>query len=384
MTEGAHPVPDEESIAGARKIVALANRATEKDLVFTVFSDGASSLFPLPADEFNLDDLRALYKLAIKFGNQTIITKTMVYFSQVGCGRIMTKIQPARSVNLIMCTVPYRRWGGKVPTSQIFVPTWPSGLRRMDAAARQFQIEPWFAELPTRMREVLERRDERFEVPALADFEKMRLSYWQPVDAHQMVTAAKARAEQLGVRGEILGLWSLADCAETAHILSGIARQVALYGEPFEPPVALISTGELTVPVGDTNGIGGRNQEFAVRTAGYLAGKLGKANSAALQVGIDISADVVVASVDSDGTDGPGTQFNQNAPEDFRCQAGALADYSTFERATELGIDLPAELREHNTSLPLWRLGDSLYTGHTGTCLGDLRVVLVTRRHVGE
>ncbi|HHX65059.1 MAG TPA: DUF4147 domain-containing protein, partial [Chloroflexi bacterium] len=101
VTEGAHPVPDEASIAGTQRIVEIAERATERDLVLTVFSDGASSLAPLPASGITLDDLRTLYRLAIKFGSQSVIIRPMTYFSGVSRGRLLRMIHPARSVNLI-------------------------------------------------------------------------------------------------------------------------------------------------------------------------------------------------------------------------------------------------------------------------------------------
>ena len=377
VTEGAHPVPDEASVAGAEKIAALASRAGERDLVFTVFSDGASSLFALPAEGLTLDDVRALYRLAIKFGSQTIITRPMVYFSRVACGRITRLIQPARSVNLIMCTVPYRRWNGTIPSTQIFVPTWPPGRRRMEAAVREFQLEPWFAELPPAMHAALERRDPSLEVPDIDEFRRMRLSFWQPVDSQSMLRVARDKAEELGYHGAIMGLWSLINATEFAHTHGGLVRQIARFGEPFKPPVALLSTGELTVPVGNATGIGGRNQEFALRLAQQLAGQAPPHTLPALETGIPVDRPVVALSVDTDGTDGPGTQFADNAPEDFRCQAGAVVDSSTLERARSLGIDLAAELRNHNSSMPLWRLGDSIYTGNTGTCVGDLRIVLI-------
>src|SRR5450756_2121652 len=130
----------------------------------------------------------------------------------------------------------------------------------------------------------------------------MRWSYWQPVDAQQMLLASKRKAEELGVRGAIMGRWSLANCGEVAHLLSGIARQMALDGNPFEPPVALISTGELTVPIGNATGIGGRNQEFVLASAM----RLGKDENSALYTGLPLGEKMVIASVDSDGTDGPG------------------------------------------------------------------------------
>jgi len=65
--------------------------------------------------------------------------------------------------------------------------------------------------------------------------------------------------------------------------------------------------------------LGGRNQEFALASALYIGG----------------SKRIVVASVDSDGTDGP-TEV-----------AGGIVDGCTVERAREVGVDLAAELGNH-------------------------------------
>ena len=380
VTEGAHPVPDDDSIAGARRIVELARRAGEHDLVFTIFSDGSSSLFPLPAPGYTLDDLRSLYKLAIKWGNQEVIVRVNQHFSQVNAGRIMTLIHPARSINLVMCTVGYQRWHGRLHTGSSFVPSWPPGTKSLEQSVAELRREPWWEEVPPKMKLALERLDPGCRVPNLEQFRAMRLSYWQPVDSQQMLAAARQKAEELGVHGAVLGLWSLANGHEVAHILSGIARQVAVHGTPFEPPVALLSAGELSVPVGTANGIGGRNQEFVLE----MAGRLGPISGWALENGLDVGRDMVIASVDSDGTDGPGTQFNRDVPEGFACLAGGITDGRTLERARELGIDLDAELRNHNSSMPLWRLQDGIYTGNTGTCVGDLRVILIPRRYKVE
>ncbi len=376
VTEGAHPVPDEDSIAGARRIVEIVRRADEHDLVFTIFSDGASSLFPLPAPGCILDDLRDLYRLAIKWGNQDVIVRVNAHFSQVNAGRIMTLIHPARSINLIMCTIRYQRWGGRLHTGSSFVPSWPPGTKPLEESVAELRREPWWEEVPPKMRSALEKLDPACRVPDLERFREMHLSYWQPVDSQQMMDAARRKAEELGVHGAVLGLWSLANGHEVAHVLSGIARQVALHGTPFEPPVALLSTGELSVPVGTANGIGGRNQEFVLE----VARRLGPIPDWALENGLDVGRDMVIASVDSDGTDGPGTQFNHHAPEGFTCLAGGIADGRTLERAREQGIDLDAEMRNHNSSIPLWQLQDGIYTGNTGTCVGDLRVILIPRR----
>jgi glycerate-2-kinase len=122
----------------------------------------------------------------------------------------------------------------------------------------------------------------------------------------------------------------------------------------------------MTVPVGDATGIGGRNQEFVL--------------AAAVKLADDECPGCVVGSVDSDGTDGPGMQLANGSEDAFRCLAGGLVDESTAPAANAAGLDLAAELRGHNSSLPLLRLGSAIITGNTGICAGDLRVVLVPGR----
>ena len=365
VTEGAHPVPDETSMAGARKVVEIAQRAGEGDLVFTLFSDGASSLFPLPAEGFDLDDVMAVYRLTIKHGPQTIIHRIMKYFSAVNCGRVMEMIHPARTINTIMQVGRFERWCGSVPTEGSWIHSWPPPERSYEQDVRSMQAEPWWDDVPEAMREALERLDPRYDVPRVADFGRMDHSYWQPVDARLMVEAAQKKAEELGIHGAILAHFLLLQSDQISRAMTNIARQVAEYGEPFEPPVALITSGELMVPVGDNDGIGGRNQEFALTAATMIGDRVGK--------------DIVVAAVDSDGTDGPGTQYT-DGPDGFVCQAGGVVDGHTWEAGKKAGLDILSELRGHNSSIPLWKLSDAIITGNTGTAVGDLRVALVLDR----
>ena len=80
------------------------------------------------------------------------------------------------------------------------------------------------------------------------------------------------------------------------------------------PKVCLLSGGETTVAVTGT-GTGGRNQEFALALAGSLA---------------DVPAAVVVASVGTDGIDGPTDA------------AGALVDNTTVSAGTPQASVIPA------------------------------------------
>jgi len=125
VTEGAHPIPDEQTTNGAYKIMAIAQAALKGDLVFTLFSDGASSLFTLPAPGLTLHDIRKVYRLAIKYGSQRIIHQLMPYLSACKNGRILYQAHPARTVNLIMQVGLFPRWHGQTPQNGNWVPSQP-------------------------------------------------------------------------------------------------------------------------------------------------------------------------------------------------------------------------------------------------------------------
>ena len=364
VTEGTHPVPDEQCVAGAKKMVEIAQVAGEKDLVFTLFSDGASSLFTLPAPGLTLDDIRQVYFLAIKYGSQQLIHQVMPYFSAVKCGRITRQIHPARTINLIMQVGLFPRWQGVMPTDGRWVPSWPPPQRRIAQAGQDLKQQPWWDEFTPALRQALEQGDERYEAPDLKEWADMQFSYWQPIDQYQMVEGAQAKAEALGLKGVILSSHLAALSSSAANVLAQIAHECEAYARPFAPPVALITGGHLDVPIGEATGVGGRNQEFTL-----LWGQ-------ALGSGLLASKRVVVAAVDSDGTDGPGTQ-HKDAVDDNICMAGGLVDGYTMEKAGEAGVDVAAELKNHNSTLALMKLNGAIYTGNTGMALGDLRVAIV-------
>ncbi len=126
-----------------------------------------------------------------------------------------------------------------------------------------------------------------------------------------MLAAAKQRAEALGLHAVVLAS-SLNDVeARTiGEALGYIATEVEQLGQPFAPPCMLILGGELVVTVGDATGCGGRNQEFVLAAAGRIAG----------------SAHIAIASVDSEGTDGP-TEA-----------AGGIVDGETLARTQAAGL----------------------------------------------
>jgi glycerate-2-kinase len=111
--------------------------------------------------------------------------------------------------------------------------------------------------------------------------------------------------------------------------------------------VALIFAGETTVTVRG-KGTGGRNQELALGAA----------------IAMDGVAGMAVASLGTDGIDGPTDA------------AGAVADGESVARARALGLDPRATL-DANDSHTFWKaLGALVRTGPTGTNVMDIVVAL--------
>ena len=70
-------------------------------------------------------------------------------------------------------------------------------------------------------------------------------------------------------------------------------------------------------------------------------------------------------SIDSEGTDGT------------TLVAGGLTDSTSLAAAAERGISLHRTLREHSCFEALDAIGDTVFTGNTGTNLCDLNIMYV-------
>jgi len=90
----------------------------------------------------------------------------------------------------------------------------------------------------------------------------------------------------------------------------------------------------------------------------------------------------VIGSVDTDGTDGPGTQFVEGF-EDILCLAGGIVDGETVEAAKEAGVNVVEELKRHNTTPALWKLKSGI-VATPNIRVGDLTVALIMGRSKEE
>ena len=326
-------------MAGAERVRALAEAATEETLVLGVVTGGGSALLPAPADDLSLENVQQVTDELLASGAAIDeINAVRKHLSALKGGRLAEAAAPATVVGLVFSDVVGNDLD--VVASGPFVPdasTYEEALAVVDRYA---------LDVPASVRTRLE-RGVQGDVPETPDpgdpvFEGVETHVL--ADGFTALDAARDEAVERGYDAHVLSSRIRGEAREAARSHVAIAEEMRATGNPFDPPAVVLSGGETTVTLrGD--GDGGPNQEFAL--------------SAALELDEE---NVVVASVDTDGVDGASEA------------AGAVVDARTV---TDDESDAHDAL-EGNDSLPFLDAHDALVvTGPTGTNVNDLRVMVV-------
>ncbi|MFQ6081489.1 MAG: glycerate kinase [Candidatus Bathyarchaeia archaeon] len=342
VREAGHPIPDKAGLEGGKEIMGIAKEAKEGDLVFCIITGGASALMPLPADGISLKDKKEITELFLKCG-ATIdeINAVRKHISAIKGGRLAMYIHPAEVINLIVIDeVAGLPWGPTVPDTTTF----------KDAVRALKKYDLW-EKIPNSVRKHLERglTDPSLETPKPKDFRGVKVHNLVLADNEIACEAAKKRAEELGFNSTILSTVLEGESREAGIVLAGVAKEIEKNSRPIKPPCVFIVGGETTVTITGQPGEGGPSQELALGFSLKIAG----------------NEKTVIASIDTDGSDGP-TDI-----------AGGIVDGYTIDRAKEKGIDVYRSLMRHDSSHVLKELGDAIITGPTGTNVMDLNVIVI-------
>jgi glycerate-2-kinase len=310
------------------------------DLALCLISGGGSALLSLPAPGITLDDKQALNKALLRSGaNINEINCVRKHLSAIKGGRLAVAAAPARIVSLIISDVP-----GDDPSVIASGPTTPDTTTLADAKAvlRRYGI----AASPS-VQALLD--DGESETPKPGDPAFVRSETRIIAAPQASLMAAAEVAGRAGYRPLILGDALEGEAKEVGKVMAGIARQVAVHGQPAPPPCVLISGGETTVTVAGA-GRGGRNVEFLLSMAVELDGR----------------PRIFAIAGDTDGTDG--------AEE----VAGAIVTPDSLERARQLGLNARTLLADNDAHGFFRALGDQVVTGPTLTNVNDFRAVLIS------
>lgn len=340
IVEANHPVPDASGLAAAERILGLAETAGKDDLVLFLVSGGGSSLLPLPGKGLTLDDKQAINKALLKSGaaihEMNIVRK---HLSAIKGGRLAEAAYPARLVTLGISDVPGDDFGTIASGPTIADPS--SVADAIDILAR-YKIS-----LPKHISDFFTQESAETPDPAADCFANSHNILVAKPQAS--LEAAAEVARQAGYTPMILGDAIEGEAQDVGLIMAGIAKQVRSYGQPAQPPLALISGGETTVSVNGPAGRGGRNTAFLLSFANAMNDMPG----------------IAALACDTDGIDG--TQDN----------AGAIylpGDIALGQQAGRRAINDMAGFDSYSYFEAINRL---VMTGPTLTNVNDLRVILI-------
>lgn len=344
--EAGHPIPDRNGVRGSKRILDLARRADEKDLLLCVLSGGGSALLPLPVDEISLEEKQETTEVLLSCGAPiNEINAVRKHISLIKGGRLAEAAFPAQVISLILSDVI-----GDPIDVIASGPTVADGSCFQDCIDifEKYSIKE---RIPPGVLEYIKRGQEGKvqETPKPGDPLFERTQNVIIGNNLQCLMAARQMAIDLGYNAIVLSTLIQGDTGEAARFHAAVAKEVVRTGNPVERPACIISGGETTVVVRGS-GKGGRNQEFVL----------------AFAMEIEDLEGVVVLSGGTDGTDG------------LTDAAGAIADGHTIKRARQLGIEA-RDFLKNNDSYHFFKAIDGLLiTGPTNTNVMDLRIIIIS------
>jgi len=355
--EAGHPEPDENGVAGAERIMALAEKADAQTLVITLISGGGSALLPLP---MHVDTGKET--LALTLAHKQEVTRTLLgcgaditeincirkHLSSIKGGRLLQTIVPATNLSFVLSDVV----GDDLSSiaSGLTAPdptTFDDALAILDKYSIAAAIpRPALRALELGSLGIIPETPKHGD-PALEQSNNILIGTNQLAMAAAGTMARSLEYDVVFLTSRITG-----EAKEVAKFLSGIAIDTALSDMLAKKPVCIISGGEPVVNLQGT-GKGGRNQEMALA---FLE---------EIRRSPELFGNVTFLAASTDGNDGPTDA------------AGAFASIEILNRAVAAGLSINEYLR-NNDSYHFFEAVNGLYkTGPTNTNVCDLHMILI-------
>lgn len=338
VIKGSHPTPNASGRNGAEEILSLANRAGKSTLILFPLSGGGSALLPLPAGNVSLSDLQILTRDLLESGASiNEINSVRKHLSRIKGGRLAAAAAPATVIGLVISDVVGNDLG-VIASGPIVGDSSTFGDAK--EVLEKYDIEP-----PRTIIDHLQKgtSGQIAETPAPDNDAFDRIQTHVLAEASTAVERAKSVVENSEYTPIILSTEVEGESREVGKVHAAIANESSKSGNPVEPPLVLLSSGETTVTI-QGDGLGGPNQEFVL--SGLLTLR---------------SDRIVMASIDTDGEDGATDA------------AGAIATREIIKNE-----DQAREVLSNNDTYGYFSDRDALIqTGPTGTNVNDLRIIAI-------
>jgi glycerate 2-kinase len=346
--EADHPLPDENSIAGARQIKGLLEGTRADDLVISLISGGGSALLCLPPDSVSLKEKQKVTDLLIKSGAAIHeINLVRMHLSLVKGGNLAKVAYPSSVLNLMVSDVVGDRID--IIASGPFVVNNATFSDALDIIGKYNLIRKIPPSALACIAEGANNEGHRTNETINKNHPiTHKITHFIIASNIICLKAAKDRAKALGYHCLILSSSIEGETRDAAAWHAQIALEVLSSSNPIPAPACIISGGETTVRVRG-EGKGGRNMEFALQTAPFIDG----------------FENLMIASIGTDGTDGPTDA------------AGAVAHGFTMRNAEKIGFDIKEYMNNNDSYYFFKGLGDLIVTGPTHTNVMDIRIILI-------
>jgi len=322
VNKAAHPYPDENGLKGAKEILNIAKKATDKDLLICLISGGGSALMPLPAEGLSLADKTNLTKqLLASRADIHEINTVRKHISAIKGGRLAANTK-AKLIGLYISDV----LGDKIE-SIASGPTVADKSKVEDALKilKKYNIDD------EKIIEIIKNN----ESPKKID--KKRIQNFIIGSNRVVLKHLQSFAERQGYKVEIF-----------IDKMKGEAKRMpAKIFKKSKPGKISIFGGETVVKI-IGKGQGGRNQEMALSSAKSLP------------------KNAVFMTLATDGVDGV-------TDEPI---AGAIISQKTIEQIKKDKINIKKYLDTNDSYNCLKKLNCLLKTGPSGTNVGDIAIIL--------
>ncbi len=351
---GGHPLPNEEGMEAARKMIELIDQASEDDLFISVCSGGSSALLTYPVEGITLEDEILAQDILLKSGAKILeINAVRRHISRTNGGRLAERICHKLGASLISFQIS-DAVGKPVPTEKgqpaYFRGTPFGGDQTSIKEAREMIINYALQDrLPKSVVDYIFDDARVKETPF--DIEESKITTFVVGNLVDSCEAAKEISERMGINCMVLTTYLEGESSQAGMFFSSLAREIRYRSNPVAAPCFVVCAGETTCSIdGETRGVGGPSQELVLGMAIGIRGMTGVAG----------------ASIDTEGTDGPTTH------------AGGIVDGMTYDRMEEAGENIFEALRYHSSGNALEKIGDYIFTGNTGTNLCDLNIFYIS------
>lgn len=366
--EAGHPVPDEQSLSAGREVLNLLKKAGDKDLVILLLSGGASALMESLAGNISLEDLQILSELMLKKGlSISEINTVRKHLSGIKGGQFSTAAYPSRVHSLILSDVPGDDLS--VIASGPTVPD-PSTFEDVLTIIWKYQMKD---ECPETILHHFEngKKGSVSETPKPGDSIFQKTSNLLIGSNRIALNAAIGKASKLGYNPVIINPDLKGEASEQASVFMDVVLNYK-----GAKPACLLMGGETTVTI-KSNGIGGRNQEFALaslvaleeferhtlQNSGFITGNEKQLSSTDTNGPVKIP---LVLSAGTDGTDGPTDA------------TGAIVDAQTIQQVREKNLNAKEFLNRNDSYNFFKKVGGHIITGPTQTNVMDIVIYLIS------